>query len=149
MPISLAENHAASIRAHGEATYPNECCGFLVGSATGDSVGVHDVIPASNDFADGSPVESQRNRYVIDPDELYRVEMQARERKLGVVGVYHSHPDAPARPSEYDRERACPWYCYLIVSVQSGKSEDIRNWMLADDGSGFVEDSIIIRGDQH
>jgi proteasome lid subunit RPN8/RPN11 len=155
MPLSLTSELLAVIHAEGESAFPYECCGFLIGDTLpfmegagvgGDSVGdesrVLSAVPATNTRGD-----SPSNRYAIDPQELYRVEKGARDTGHGVVGIYHSHPDSPARPSEYDREHACPWYCYLIVSVIHGSAQDTRNWKLTDDGSGFIEDPIITRGE--
>ena len=98
---------------------------------------VDTVIPASN-TRDDSP----NNRYAIDPMELQAIDLEARKRKMGVVGIYHSHPDVAARPSEFDREHACPWYCYAIVSIVKGQSQELLNWKL-DDNDKFVEDPIL------
>ena len=141
MPIVLSPQQEAAIRAHGQKAYPQECCGFLVG-VDGDETVAHAVIPAGNMRGD-----SPQNRYAIAPEELYAVDRAARSDGQGVVGIYHSHPDVAARPSEYDREHACPWYCYVIVSVKSGKADELRNWRLTDDASGFLEDAITIRGE--
>jgi proteasome lid subunit RPN8/RPN11 len=138
MPLRLNETQISAIRAHGEETYPYECCGFLVGDVDGDDAIVHEVIRASN-TRDDSP----NNRYAIDPKELHEIDMAAGKRKLGVVGIYHSHPDVAAQPSEFDREHACPWYCYAIVSIVKGEAKELRNWKLVDDGSRFYEDRIV------
>ena len=157
MPLHLAEKLADAIRAHGAKDYPHECCGFLVGTSHpsqteeaggitaspsqwalgGDTVTVARAVPAANMRED-----SPRNRFEIDPGELVRVDRAARAEGLGVVGFYHSHPDAPARPSEFDREHAWPGYCYLIVSVQAGLPLGMKNWRLRDDRSQFDEDVI-------
>ena len=81
--------------------------------------------------------ESERNRYLIDPREQLRVEKDARTLGLTVLGYYHSHPDHPPRPSEYDREHAWPWYSYLIVAVEKGVPGDSRSWVLSEDRSVF------------
>jgi len=137
MPLILSQSQIDAIRTHGEETYPYECCGFLVGTATGDDISVAEVLRASN-TRDDSP----NNRYAIDPKELYAIDIDAHKRGLGVVGIYHSHPDVAAQPSEFDREHACPWYCYAIVSVVKGEAKELRNWRLNDDGSQFSEDTI-------
>ena len=93
--------------------------------------------PAAN-LRDDSP----RNRFEIDPGDLVKTDRAARAEGLGVVGFYHSHPDAPARPSEFDREHAWPGYCYVIVSVQAGQPVEMRNWLLAEDRTHFEEDAI-------
>ena len=139
MPLQLTEEHTQAIRAHAAEDYPHECCGFLVGRADGESVAVIRTIPAGN-TRDDSP----RNRFEIDPGEMVRTDRAARAEGLGVVGFYHSHPDAPAIPSEFDREHAWMGYCYVIVSVRLGQAREMRNWRLAEDHQGFEEDPIRI-----
>ncbi len=140
MPLHLTPEHDAAIRAHAQADYPHECCGFLLGTSDGgDTVTVHSTMPAAN-----TRIDSPRNRFEIDPGELVKVDRAARLDKLGVVGFYHSHPDAPAVPSNFDREHAWPGYCYVIVSVHSGQAKAMQNWLLRDDRTQFTEDPIII-----
>lgn len=88
--------------------------------------------------------ESERNRFLIDPVELLRVEKEARQRGLEVLGFYHSHPDHPARPSEYDRDHAFPWYSYVIIAVGAGKPGSYTSWVLREDRSQFDNESIEI-----
>jgi proteasome lid subunit RPN8/RPN11 len=139
MPLHITPEHDEAIRAHAARDYPHECCGFLVGTSQGDTVAVSHVSPASN-TRDDSP----RNRFEIDPGELVRVDRAGRAEGLSVLGFYHSHPDAPAMPSNYDREHAWPGYCYIIVSVVSGKPQEMKNWRLRDDRTGFDPDPIVI-----
>ena len=131
--------HDQAIRAHAAKDYPHECCGFLVGRADGETVTVSRTVPAAN-TRDDSP----RNRFEIDPGDLVKTDRAARADGLGVVGFYHSHPDAPARPSEFDREHAWPGYCYVIVSVLAGQPKEMRNWQLTEDHQAFSEDEITI-----
>ena len=135
MPLQLTTQHDAAIRAHGAEDYPHECCGFLVGRAEGQTVIVARTVPAANTRED-----SPRNRFEIEPGELVHTDRAARAEGLGVVGFYHSHPDAPAVPSSFDREHAWPGYCYVIVSVRQGSPQELRSWLLRDDRSGFDED---------
>jgi len=137
MPLQLKKDHDLIIRAHGQTDYPHECCGFLIGRQTDDATAVTRVLPAGNTRND-----SPRNRFEIDPAELFRVDRAARAEGLNVVGFYHSHPDAPARPSEYDREHAWPGYCYVIVSVVQGEPQDMTNWRLDEERTGFHTDAI-------
>jgi proteasome lid subunit RPN8/RPN11 len=90
--------------------------------------------------------ESERNRFLMDPEEVRRVEADAQARGLEILGYYHSHPDHPARPSEYDREHAWPWVSYVIIRIEDGKPRDYASWVLADDRSRF-ENEPIIEGD--
>jgi proteasome lid subunit RPN8/RPN11 len=160
MPLHLAEKLANSIRDHGAADYPQECCGFLIGTAhpmspdigAGGGItsgpeqwdgGDETVIVARVVPADNTRLDSPRNRFEIAPGELVKVDRAARADGLSVVGFYHSHPDAPARPSEYDREHAWPGYCYVIVSVENSQPKDVKNWRLRDDRSRFEEDPIL------
>ena len=139
MPLHITAEHDAAMRAHGARDFPHECCGFLVGKADGDAVTVARTVPAANTRED-----SPRNRFEIDPGELVKTDRAARAEGLGVVGFYHSHPDAPAVPSEFDREHAWPGYCYVIVSVRQGVPQEMRNWRLREDRSGFEEDAVNI-----
>ena len=137
MPLQLTTLHDQDIRAHAAKDYPHECCGFLVGRTDGEAVTVTRTVPAAN-TRDDSP----RNRFEIDPGEMVRTDRAARADGLSVVGFYHSHPDAPAQPSEFDREHAWPGYCYVIVSVRQGQPQEMRSWRLAEDHSHFEEDEI-------
>jgi proteasome lid subunit RPN8/RPN11 len=127
------------IRAHGRATYPEECCGLLLGEADGMAKSVRDLRAMRNTRED-----SPKNRYLIDPRELLDAEREARARKLDIVGVYHSHPDHPARPSEFDREHAFPWYSYIVVRVAAGEPGELTSWVLRDDRSAFDAEEIEI-----
>jgi len=111
---SLTAAALAAIEEHGRSAYPEECCGFLVAPATKTPDGhrqIEQAIPTPN-----RATADRNRRYVIDPLELLRVERAVAPTAV-VVGIYHSHPDHPAVPSEYDRERAWPWYSYLVLSV--------------------------------
>ncbi len=110
----LGRSAFEAIEAHGRASYPEECCGFLLAPASaaeGDRRYLRHAVPTPN----RAPAERTR-RYVIDPLDLLRAERSAAPSDR-LVGIYHSHPDHPAVPSEFDRERAWPWYSYLVLSV--------------------------------
>ena len=139
MPLQLSTEHNAAIRTHAAADYPHECCGFLVGRADGEAIQVVRTVSAAN-LRDDSP----RNRFEIDPGDLVKTDRAARAEGLGVVGFYHSHPDAPARPSEFDREHAWAGYCYVIVSVQQGRPHEMRSWRLREDHQAFEEDEMTV-----
>jgi proteasome lid subunit RPN8/RPN11 len=136
MPLYLAPEHHEIIRAHAARDYPNECCGFLIGKTPSE---ISAVFPAAN-TRDDSP----RNRFEIDPLELVRMDRNARADGMSVVGFYHSHPDAPAKPSNFDREHAWPGYCYIIISVPGGQPREMTAWLLRDDRSGFDPDQIAL-----
>ena len=148
MAIQLKKEQLESIRSHGAKEYPNECCGMLLGRADGDSKEVLEVVPLRNLRHDSPRAqellpledpgrESEKNRFLIDPLEQLRVEREARERGLDVLGYYHSHPDHPARPSNYDRDHAWPWYSYVIVSVERGGAAEMTSWVLSEDRTHF------------
>ncbi len=142
---------AEKIRAHGAEAYPYECCGALLGR---DSSAV-----LQSDRETGAPAreilqlfplvnrrdDSPRNRFSVTPQDVLAAEKAAREQGLEVVGWYHSHPDHPARPSEYDRDHAWPWYSYVIVSVQNGAPQHMTSWRLNDDRAEFSPEGIEIR----
>lgn len=133
------------IREHAAATYPEECCGFLIGTWRQDgSIQVVDAESVENVRG-----ELRERRYRIDPDDLLRAEANAESRGLDVVGFYHSHPDHPARPSLTDLEEATfPGYAYVIVSVTRGQPGHITAWSLRDDRTGFDETPIALIADK-
>ncbi len=120
------------IRAHGQADYPHECCGVLLGKEVNGRKHVSEARPLPNARAD-----SPRNRFLITPEDWLASEKYAREKGLEILGFYHSHPDHPARPSEYDREHAWPWLSYVILSVEQGRPGDLASWVLAEDRTSF------------
>jgi proteasome lid subunit RPN8/RPN11 len=126
---------------HGRDAYPEECCGVMIGqveSGSGEVV-VSEVRSAENEREDSS----RHNRFLISPQALLEAQRSARERGLDVLGYYHSHPDHPARPSEFDREHAWPGTSYLIISVEKGSVVDATSWRLADDRSRFDQEELI------
>jgi proteasome lid subunit RPN8/RPN11 len=132
MSLMIAQELLESIREHGKRAYPNECCGVLLGRIENSGKAVVKLRPMENARED-----SPRNRYLISPRDLLDAEKAARALGLDIVGVYHSHPDHPARPSEFDREHAFPWYSYIIVSVRGGEPLDLTSWTLRDDRTAF------------
>jgi len=142
--LNLFSEHEEIIRAEGESAYPNECCGILIGEI--DSSGVKTVKNTEairNAREDGE----QYHRFLITPEDIMRAEQTARKRKQDVIGFYHSHPDHPAIPSDYDKEYALPFYSYVIVSVMQNKSEELTSWELTDDRKTFESEKINI-GDE-
>jgi proteasome lid subunit RPN8/RPN11 len=135
--LRIPEKIAERIRHHGAESYPNECCGALLGSEEDGFRDVVEILPLEN-RRDDSP----RNRFAITPEDVRDSEAAAQRFGLELIGWYHSHPDAPARPSEFDREHAWPWYSYVIVSVQSREPKDINSWRLADDRARYESEEI-------
>ena len=134
MSLILGDVERACIAAEGRRTYPNECCGFLLGRDVGEHAQVEEVVPAVN-ARDDSP----RNRYLIPPEAFLHVQRDANARGLDIVGFYHSHPDVEAYPSAFDREHAWNGYYYVIVSVREGEPREVRAWRLRDERDGFDE----------
>ena len=123
VPGALADE----IRRHGEAAYPAECCGAMVGRIEGAAKEVLRLSPAVNRRIDDP------HRYLIAPDDLRQLEREVREAGQEIVGYYHSHPDHPARPSAFDAEHAWPWYSYLIVRIDRGRGAEMASWVLDDE----------------
>jgi proteasome lid subunit RPN8/RPN11 len=135
--LKVREEMYKRIHAHGAETYPHECCGALLGRDGDGTREVVDLMPLENQRND-----SPRNRFEITPEDFRLAEKTAREKKLELIGWYHSHPDHPARPSEFDREHAWPWYSYIIVSVQKGEAGDTTSWRLNDDRGAYEPELI-------
>jgi len=135
--LTLRGSDFVAVTQHAAEAYPEECCGVLVGRANGEGTVVERVISAANERDD-----SRHNRYVISPQAVLTAQREARALGLDVVGYYHSHPDHPARPSEFDRDHAWPGLSYLIVSVALGRVQDARSWRLTDDRTRFDEEPV-------
>jgi proteasome lid subunit RPN8/RPN11 len=144
---------AERIRVHGAEAYPHECCGALLGR---DSSKIGGTDPVAEGATRGREIlalyalvnrshDSPRNRFSVTSEDVLAAEKEARAHGLEVVGWYHSHPDHPARPSEYDRDHAWPWYSYIIVSVQNGAPREMTSWRLHDDRQQFSPEGIEIR----
>lgn len=123
-----------------QAAYPNEGGGFLLGYMDGNSAYIHEAIAIANIF----PQEEQYHRYAMTPQDWARLEDEADERGLVLIGYYHSHPNASAIPSDYDRDHAWPNFIYLITSVQAGVAVEMRAWRLRQDRSTFSADDIVV-----
>ena len=137
--IKLTEQCINDIRSHGERDYPYECCGLLLGSFADDGL---KLVSETYSISNAREEEAKRNRFLIRPEELLRGEGYARDRNLEVVGFYHSHPDSPAVPSQYDLEHAWPTYSYIIVATATNYTGDFRSWVQRADRSQFDEEQI-------
>lgn len=138
MILEISRSFLQRIREHGKAAYPHECCGLVVGKWAEGRKSVADLIPVQN-----SREDAKHNRYLISPQDLMEADRDARQRGMDIIGIYHSHPDHPARPSEFDRDHAFPWYSYLIVSVAHGEPRDLTCWTLRDDRSAFDSEELV------
>jgi proteasome lid subunit RPN8/RPN11 len=140
--IVLSTQQLSEIRAHGERDYPFECCGLLLGSFAEDG---HKAVVETYPISNAREEEAKRNRFLIEPEELLQGERYAREKGVDVIGFYHSHPDSPAAPSQYDLDHAWPTYSYIIVSVGSERALDLRSWEMEADRSRFNTEEITVR----
>jgi proteasome lid subunit RPN8/RPN11 len=145
--LRISGQLAEKIRRIGAEIYPHECCGALLGR---DGDAKADAASAAREVVDLFPLmnrsdDSPRNRFSFNAEDVRDAEQAARARGLDVVGWYHSHPDHPAQPSEFDREHAWPWYSYVIVSVQNGTPQSMTSWHLRDDRAAFSQEIVEIR----
>lgn len=141
--ITIANEQLNEIREHGVREHPYECCGLLLGRFTAEGKAVRETYPISN----AREESAKRNRFLITPQELMRGERYARGRDLEVIGFYHSHPDCPAVPSQYDLDHAWPVYSYIIVSTTADEAKDLFSWEQEPDRSKFNPEEIrVIRG---
>ena len=126
----LGEGVAGVIRRHGEETFPHECCGALIGRGGGVTHAV--ALPNTTE-------EGPRRRFLVRPADYRMAERKASELGAELLGFYHSHPDHPARPSQFDLDHAWPNFAYVIVSVMAGVSRVMTVWFLKEDRSSFDE----------
>ena len=128
--MALALTHAVhdAIRSHGGQTYPHECCGALIG---------RDGLVTEAFALPNTTEEGPRRRFLVRPSDYREAERRASALGGELLGFYHSHPDHPARPSQYDLDHAWPVFSYVIVSVRAGAPEEMTSWRLRDDRSAF------------
>ena len=124
------------INAHVEKAYPEEGAGFLIG----EDGRVREIIALSNAREDGARL----NRFLFTPEDYLNAELKADSLGMSLIGVFHSHPDCPNVPSEYDREWAQPFFSYIITRVEEGKAVNSRSWKLLEDRSKYEEEEIEI-----
>jgi proteasome lid subunit RPN8/RPN11 len=149
--LILNTEQLRAIEAHGETGFPEEVCGFLIGTSEGETKTVTSLREIENSWEDNGAPEfaaagdafaaaSRRRRFKIPPDEYLAADRAARAEGTAILGFYHSHPDHPARPSEHDLALAreiFPGYSYIIVSIRSGRAAEMTSWVLRDDYSVF------------
>ena len=138
--IEVNQTIIDAITAHAEEDYPHECGGMLIGTFTEGKKTVVETFPLEN----AREEEARHNRVLILPKDVLKAERYAREKKLDLVGYYHSHPDDRAIPSQYDLDHALPVWSYVIASVINGKADDIRSWEMENDRSRFNDEEILI-----
>ena len=138
MPVRITKALQGQLFQHLEATWPNEGGGFLLGQVDAEGARISESIPVENVFE----AAEQHHRYAMTPQDWMRLEDEADARGLVLLGYYHSHPDSPAIPSDYDREHALPNFVYLITRVQGGRAQEMLAWRLCADRSKFDAESL-------
>ncbi len=134
--LTISKELLVRINAHLEAAYPDEGAGFLLG----EDDEVKEILTLPNAREDSA----RHNRFLIEAEDYMKAEVRADSLTLSLIGVFHSHPDCPNVPSEYDREWAQPFFSYIITRVDNGKAVSHRSWRLAEDRSRYDEEEIII-----
>jgi proteasome lid subunit RPN8/RPN11 len=137
--LQFSKSLLAQIHAHGAQAYPHEGAGFLFGADATERT-----VEAIFSLSNAREEAARHNRYLITPADYLKAEMEADRLGLRLIGVFHSHPDHPNRPSEFDREWAQPFFSYVITSVESGRALESRSWRLLEDRSRFEEEKIQI-----
>ena len=138
--ISLPEDAIAAIERHGGESYRDEACGVLYGHVRGDAKEIVRAAPLPNARDD-----ERHRRFIVTADDYRRAEGEAHRSGLTLLGFYHSHPDHPAYPSEYDREHAFPFFSYVILSVAKGVPGEMRSFVLSEDRSEFREEDLKLK----
>jgi len=137
MAIHLQREQIELIRGAAERGYPEEVCGFVYGREHGERREISEVVPVVNEQD-----HNRARRFLVTPQQFRDAEAHALRTGTELLGIYHSHPDHPAEPSEFDREHAWPFYSYLIISVRAGRGAELRSWLLREDRSGYNEEAI-------
>ena len=137
--IAMGGRALAAIREHGARAYPEECCGALLGVVEDGTVRVTRIERIEN-----ARLEERRRRYAIEPLEYARLEKQADSEGLAILGFYHSHPDHPAVPSEYDREQGLPFFHYVLVAVAAGVAGEVASFLLSEDRGVFDREEFLV-----
>ena len=137
--MKITKSLLEKLKAHARRTYPEECCGILLGRENGDEKVVSDVIEIDN-----ARNEQRERRFLITPQAYQEADKEARKRALEILGFYHSHPDHPAWPSQYDLEHAWAWFSYMITSVEQGEPKETSSWVLREDRAAFDQEEIKI-----
>jgi proteasome lid subunit RPN8/RPN11 len=122
--IRIESEAWATMVSHAREAYPNECCGAMIGSQDGAEKLVRVAMPLENAFAG-----VQATRYELRPEDLLAADKAASERKMDLIGIYHSHPDCDAYFSETDLKNSCPWYSFVVLSIRNGEFHHANSWL--------------------
>jgi len=141
--IVLQADQIEQIQREGVAAYPNECCGAMLGRDVTEDGATRRMVQRLEPLANAFAAEEKYHRFSLDPRQLMQLEKRAADAGLAVLGFYHSHPDHPAKPSEYDRQHAWPYYSYIIVAIAGGKPADMTSWKLDEQTETFRPEEIL------
>lgn len=141
--LHLPAAMARRIEAEGASTYPNECCGILFGREVTENGATRRVVERIEAVTNAFDADERYHRFSITPRTLMQAEKDAGREGRMVLGFYHSHPDHPARPSEYDRQHAWPFYSYVIVSIAKREAVDMTCWLLDEETETFKRQDMI------
>ena len=130
-----------SMVSHARATYPNECCGAMLGVIDGDTKMVRDSVAIENAFEGAKAA-----RYELRPEDLLAADKAARARGMDLIGIYHSHPDCGAYFSETDLKNSCPWYSFVVLSIQKGEFDHANSWLPDADQTRAVKEELVVDG---
>jgi proteasome lid subunit RPN8/RPN11 len=136
--IRIESEPWAQMVAHARETYPNECCGAMLGSTDGEQKAVRVAIRLRNAFEG-----AQAARYELRPADLLAADKAARERKMDLIGIYHSHPDCDAYFSKTDLRNSCPWYSFVVLSIQKGEFHHANSWLPNVDQTEAAKEELI------
>jgi proteasome lid subunit RPN8/RPN11 len=136
--IRIESEPWAEMVAHARETYPNECCGAMLGSTDGERKAVSAAIRLRNAFEG-----AQATRYELRPEDLLAADKAARERHMDLIGIYHSHPDCDAYFSKTDLQNSCPWYSFVVISIQKGEFHHANSWLPNFDQTEAAKEELI------
>ena len=128
----------AAMVSHARQSYPNECVGAMLGLIDGDAKSVVVAMPLQNAFEG-----AQAERYELRPADLLAADHGARERNMDLIGIYHSHPDCDAYFSQTDLRNSCPWYSFVVLSVQKGEFHHANSWLPNFDQTEAAKEELI------
>ena len=128
----------AAMVTHARQAYPNECCGAMLGVSDGSEKTVRVAMPLENAFEG-----AQAARYELRPEDLLAADKAARERSMDLIGIYHSHPDCDAYFSRTDLQNSCPWYSFVVLSIQKGEFHHANSWLPNFDQTEAAKEELI------
>ncbi|HJT88603.1 MAG TPA: M67 family metallopeptidase [Bryobacteraceae bacterium] len=136
--IRIEQEPWAAMVSHARQTYPNECCGAMLGTIDGGDKQVRVAVALRNAFQG-----AQATRYELRPEDLLAADKAARERNMDLIGIYHSHPDCDAYFSKTDLQNSCPWYSFVVLSIQKGEFHHANSWLPNFDQTEAAKEELI------